>query len=67
MSSNMQKNEAANGFCNVLNHRSKEDNVRRQGDLCVVSLQKVSQKTEVPKDATEDIHFPRMLSEHFQT
>lgn len=62
----MQENEAVNGFCKVLNHRSKEDSVRTQRDLCVISWQKASQKTEVPKDATEAC-LPRTLSEHFQT
>lgn len=33
MSSTIQENEAANGFCKVLNHRSKEDGVSGQGDL----------------------------------
>lgn len=63
----MQENQSANDFYKVLNPRTKEDGVRGQGDLFAISLQKSSQKTGIPKDDTEYVHLPQMLSEHFQT
>lgn len=63
----MQENQSANGFYKVLNPRTKEDGMRGQGDLFAISLQNASQKTGIPKDDTEYVYLPQMLSEHFQT